>query len=105
MVRGLLEDLQAKARAMIEIEVVCALPMRNRIVRLAVPAGTTLRQAVERSAILRDFPELDPARCRYGVFGELRDPDAPLAPGERVEIYRPLSADPRQARRRRVRSR
>lgn len=89
----------------IEIEVVCALPARRRVVRLTVPAGTTLRQAVERSAIFRDFPELDPGRCRYGVYGQVRDPDTPLAAGERVEIYRPLPVDPRQARRRRARRR
>jgi putative ubiquitin-RnfH superfamily antitoxin RatB of RatAB toxin-antitoxin module len=87
---------------MIEIEVAYATPQRQSLIRLAVPPGCTLREAVERSGLLREFPEISLDHNRFGVFGRLRGPDEPLRQGDRVEIYRPLTADPKQARRQRA---
>ena len=88
----------------IDIEVACATPRRQAVVALSVPRGCTVGEAVERSGLLREFPELDPAACKLGVFGSLRKPEDPLQPGDRVELYRPLIADPKQARRQRAKS-
>lgn len=84
---------------LIGVEVAYALPAEQVVLALNVEAGTTLRQAVERSGILARFPEIDLARNKVGVYGHLRGLDEPLADGERVEIYRELIADPKEMRR------
>lgn len=71
------------------------------VIALNVSTGTTLRAAIERSRILLRFPEIDLARNRVGVFGRLRDLSEIVASGDRVEIYRPLLVDPKEARARR----
>ncbi len=84
------------------VQVVYALSDRQCVIDLEVPAGTTLRQAVERSRVGDAFPDLDLARCAIGVFGELRDPGDQAVAGDRIEIYRPLADDPKAIRRRRA---
>lgn len=86
----------------LRIEVVCATPAEQVLIALAVPCGTTAGVAVERSGILRRFPDLDAARLELGVFGRVVTAATVLGDGDRVEIYRPLEADPKQARRRRA---
>jgi uncharacterized protein len=86
-----------------EIEVACATPQKQRVVRLDLPPGSTVGQAVERSGLLREFPGIAPESCKLGVFGRPRKAGDLLQPGDRVEIYRPLIADPKQARRARAR--
>ena len=87
---------------LIPVEVACALPDRQALLRLDVPAGSTARQAVERSGSAEQFPEIDVAQAPLGVFGQHVDADHALKPGDRVEIYRPLIADPKAARRKRA---
>ena len=79
-----------------EVEVVCALPRREQSVRVSVPQGATVRDALEKSGLL------PLARGKVGIFGRVVRPDTPLAAGDRIEIYRPLAADPKEARRRRA---
>jgi putative ubiquitin-RnfH superfamily antitoxin RatB of RatAB toxin-antitoxin module len=67
---------------------------------VALPEGSLLRDALAASAI--DVPGLDLAACPVGIFGKKKAPDTVLRDGDRVEIYRPLVADPKDARRRRV---
>lgn len=86
----------------VRVEVVYALRDEQVLLTLEVEEGTTVRQAVERSGILQRFPEIDLARARAGIFGQVVGLDAPLHDGDRVEIYRPLVADPRDARRTRA---
>lgn len=86
----------------IPIEVACATPRLQRVVALAVPAGSTLAEAIAASGVLAEFPEI--GRYEVGVFGRLRQPDEPVQAGDRVEILRPLIADPKQARRQRART-
>lgn len=88
---------------MIEAEVAYALPTVQRcyLVRLAAPA--TVRAAIESSGVLAEFPDIDLARQRVGIFGRIASLDQLIQPGDRVEIYRPLEADPKEARRDRVR--
>lgn len=85
---------------MIRVEVAFATPERQEIVSLQVPDGTTMNDAVTRSGIQQLFPEHDLAAADKGVFGKVvKDPSAhPLRDGDRVEIYRPLIIDPKQAR-------
>jgi putative ubiquitin-RnfH superfamily antitoxin RatB of RatAB toxin-antitoxin module len=81
------------------VEVAYALPHEQVVIALHVPAGATIGDAIARSGIRERFPEIDWSRNRVGVFGKLRDLDSALEEGNRVEIYRPLRIDPKEARR------
>ena len=89
----------------ITVEVAYALPERQRILSLQVPAGTTMLDAAARSGIAGLFEGLDLASAKMGIFGKaVADPRRHvLADGDRVEIYRPLTADPKEARKARAR--
>jgi hypothetical protein len=87
---------------MMRIEVAYALPDRQIIVPLEVEQGITISQAIERSGILDRFPEIDLTENKVGVFGKLGKLEDSLADGDRIEIYRKLVADPKQARRQRA---
>ena len=82
-----------------QIEVAYALPERQEILALKVEAGCTLKEAILRSGILERFPEIDIERDATGIFGQIMPLTQILREGDRVEIYRPLTADPRIARR------
>ena len=86
----------------IAVEVVYALKNRQDLVTLKLPAGATAREAVERSGLLLRFPEIDLAKNKLGVFAKPVKPDAVLRDRDRVEIYRPLIADPREVRKQRA---
>jgi len=86
----------------IAVEVAYAKPDEQLILKLEVVPGTTLQQAIEQSGILDRFPEIDPTRLKAGVFGKLKKLDQTLRAGDRVEIYRPLIADPKQVRKQRA---
>lgn len=85
----------------IEIEVVYAAVDRQVLRALSVPEGTTVREAVLKSGIGEEFPELDLSECALGIFGKVvADPQVRLIQaGDRIEIYRPLLADPKEVRR------
>ena len=85
------------------IEVVYALPDGHHIVELDLAAGATAADAVKASGIPARHPEVD--LSRLGIFGRRVAGDARLSDGDRVEIYRPLALDPKEARRRRARRR
>lgn len=88
--------------AELSIEVCYALATTQTLVCLRLPAGATLRDAIEASGIAKLHPEIDPATAKAGIFGKPKPPDTPLADHDRVEIYRPLIVDPKLARQRRV---
>ncbi len=92
------------AEGVIRIEVVYALAGRQQLLRLEVPAGTNAREAVLRSGMGEHFSDLDLASCPLGIFGKaLSDPESRLLEeGDRVEIYRPLIADPKEVRKQRA---
>lgn len=83
-----------------KVEVVYALPKKQTLLALEVPVGTTVIEAVHASGILDIYPEIDIANSKLGIFGRMARTDEVLQPGERVEIYRPLKADPKEVRRR-----
>lgn len=87
-------------RAGIRVEVAYALPGRQMILALEVPAGSTVRDAIEASGILSRFAEIDLERNRVGIFSKPVGLEQVLQEGDRVEIYRPLKADPKEVRRR-----
>lgn len=86
--------------AEIEVEVVYATPERQRLLVVRVAQGSTVDQAIHSSGILEQFPEIDLAVNKVGVFGRICPLSRVLEAGERVEIYRPLIADPKEVRRR-----
>ena len=88
----------------IEVEVVWAEPSRQVLRTVSVAPGATLREVVEMSGLCADFPEAADRRLDLGVFGRRMGPDTPVRPGDRVEIYRPLLADPKEGRRSRARA-
>lgn len=85
----------------IAVEVVLALPERMQLKRLVLDAGATVADAVALSDLGDDAPLVDPQRL--GIFGKRVPASQPLRDGDRVEIYRPLVLDPKEARRRRAR--
>lgn len=85
----------------INVEVAYATPEKQQILALSVEPGTTLEQTVEQSGILNLFPEIDLSVNKIGIFGKLGKKTAEIKSGDRVEIYRPLIADPKEVRRKR----
>lgn len=88
--------------AVITVEVAYALPDKQLIKTLEVPLGTTAEQAVKLSAIDEAFDELIPKASPLGIFGKAVANDYILREGDRVEIYRPLIADPKEVRKERA---
>ncbi len=90
--------------SMINIEVAYALPSSQKILRLKVAEGTTVFEAAERSDIVKYFPEIDLTSAKLGLFGKAvaRPQDQKVNEGDRIEIYRPLIADPKEVRKRRA---
>jgi putative ubiquitin-RnfH superfamily antitoxin RatB of RatAB toxin-antitoxin module len=86
----------------ITVEVAYALPERQELVTLTLPVGTTAREAVARSGLPEAFPEIDLTKNKLGVFAKPIKPDTALRDRDRVEIYRPLIADPKEVRQRRA---
>lgn len=84
------------------IEVVYALPQVQTLLTVAVPSGCTVEQGIRLSGILEKHPEIDLASNKVGIFGKLTKLDAALREKDRIEIYRPLIADPKEVRRKRA---
>jgi uncharacterized protein len=87
---------------LINIEVIYALPQEQQLLKLQLPEGSTVQDAIQLSGVLEKYPEIDIARNKLGIFGKLVKADAPLREKDRVEIYRPLIADPKEIRRKRA---
>ncbi len=86
-----------------KVSVVYALPERQIVRDLDLHDGATVKTAVEQSGLLAEFPEIDSPSVSVGIFGRVVSPAALLRAGDRVEIYRPLHEEPKEARRKRVR--
>jgi putative ubiquitin-RnfH superfamily antitoxin RatB of RatAB toxin-antitoxin module len=88
----------------INVEVAYALPDKQIIREVNVDAGTTIGAAIVQSGIMMDFPALDIEleNAKVGIFGKVATMTTVLADGDRVEIYRPLIADPKEVRRQRA---
>lgn len=87
---------------MLKVEVCYALPEKQVMIPVSLPEGATLLQAVEASGILEKYSEIDPAKNKFGIYAKLSRPDTLLRDRDRVEIYRPLIADPKEVRKQRA---
>jgi len=85
-----------------QVEVVYALPEQQTVLTVSVPEGATAIEAVQKSGIFNEYPELSKQELTLGIFSKGCDHDYQLKEGERVEIYRPLLADPKEIRKRRA---
>ncbi len=86
----------------IRIEVVYALPHEQTLLKLEVPQASTITDAIKLSGLLEKYPEIDLAKSKFGLYGKLSKNDTVLRERDRVEIYRPLLADPKEVRRKRA---
>lgn len=75
---------------------------RQLWLRMEVPDSSSVEDAIRHSGILERFPEIDLSEQKVGIFGKLVKLDSPLKEGDRIEIYRPITADPKTVRRRRI---
>ncbi|WP_411725426.1 RnfH family protein [Methyloglobulus sp.] len=85
-----------------ELEVAYAKSEEQVIVTVKVPQGTTIEQAVNLTDLLARFPEIGHSELKVGIFGVVCKPEQTVKQGDRVEIYRPLIHDPKEARRQRA---
>ena len=86
----------------IEIEIVYALPDNQVLKCLLVPEGTTVAQAITLSGLTDLFPEINLTKNKIGIFSKFAKPETILRHHDRIEIYRPLIVDPKEARRKRA---
>ncbi|MEE9343888.1 MAG: RnfH family protein [Gammaproteobacteria bacterium] len=87
---------------MIKIEVAYALPDEQVIISVEVTEGTTIEQAIQFSTVIEKFPEINLDALKVGIFGKLKKRNQALRAGDRIEIYRPLIADPKEVRKKRA---
>lgn len=86
----------------IQVEVAYATPTEQRIIVVKGSVGSTIEEVIELSGILTLFPEIDLTSQKVGIFSKVKNLDEVVEDGDRVEIYRPLVIDPKEARRKRV---
>ena len=86
----------------INIEVVYALPHEQTLLKVKVPQNSTVAEGVRLSGILDKYPDIDLTKNKLGIYGKLSKADAILRDKDRIEIYRPLIADPKEIRRQRA---
>ena len=86
----------------IQIEIAYGTAQTQKLYRMVVKAACTARQAVLASPVANDFPDADVHTAPLGIFGKCVKDDTVLRDGDRIEVYRPLVADPKDARRKRV---
>lgn len=87
---------------LITIEVVYPLPKEQILWRVEMPHGASVRDGIQASGVLERYPELDLEQLTVGIFGKATTLDTPLRAQDRIEIYRPLLADPKEVRKRRA---
>ena len=84
------------------VEVTYAKPDHQKVVTVKLPAGSCVEDAIRKSGIMAEFPEIDLAVNKVGIYAKACKLDTPLRDKDRVEIYRPLIADPKEVRRQRA---
>ena len=88
--------------ATLRVEVAYARPEEQVVIPVEAPEGATVEQVIVLSRIQERFPDINPQTAKVGVFGKLAKPSAVVRAGDRVEIYRPLLADPKEVRKKRA---
>jgi uncharacterized protein len=90
------------AEQCVEVEVAYASSREQALIKVVGDRGLTVREAIERSGLVCQFPEIDLGVNKVGIYGKLVPMDHALADGDRVEVYRPLIADPKEQRKKRA---
>ncbi|MFH0256190.1 RnfH family protein [Vibrio rumoiensis] len=93
---------QTGGASLIHVEVVYALPHEQKVFELAVSEDLTVQEIIEQSGVLANYPEIDLAKNKVGVFSRNVKLDSTVRDKDRIEIYRPLLADPKEIRRKRA---
>jgi len=88
--------------SLINVEVLYALPQEQTLLKIQIPPGKTIEEAVKMSGILEKYPEIDLATNKVGIYSKLSKLDTVLRDRDRIEVYRPLIADPKEVRRKRA---
>ena len=83
-----------------KVRIAYASPTRQVWLSVEVPDGATVKDAIERSGVVQQFPEIDLEQQKVGIFSKLSKLDTALADGDRIEIYRPITCDPKTVKRR-----
>lgn len=86
----------------ITVEVAYAMPQKQALLELQVAQGTTALEAAQQSGVVKQFADVDLENSKLGIFGKAVSPQQVLQEGDRVEIYRPLIADPKDVRKARA---
>jgi putative ubiquitin-RnfH superfamily antitoxin RatB of RatAB toxin-antitoxin module len=86
----------------IQVQVCYALADTVFLQDVTIPAASAIQDAILASGVLQQYPEIELTAVRVGIFGKLKALDSVLQHGDRVEIYRPLQAEPMESRRRRA---
>ena len=86
----------------LSIEICYAVPGKQELLRLKLDEGSTLQQALDASGLLEKYPESDMKKKKFGIWNKLSKPDSVLRNLDRIEIYRPLIADPKEVRKQRA---
>ncbi len=90
------------SKDVIVLDVAFAEPGKQSVVTIQVEKGSSVQQAIDKSGILMQFPEIEQSKLKVGVFGEMCNLGSIVKTGDRVEIYRPLFQNPMDARRKRA---
>jgi len=88
--------------AQIHVEVVYTSAVRQKVTQVSLREGSIVREAIEQSGLMEEFPEIDLDKNKIGIWNKLAKTDVILRDKDRVEIYRPLIADPKEVRRQRA---
>lgn len=88
--------------SLIDVEIAYATPEKQWLIAVKLPEQSTAQSAIDASGLLSRCPELDNVALNMGIFASVCKPEQPLKQGDRVEIYRPLFHDPKEARRQRA---
>lgn len=83
---------------MIEVEVVYGLPDKQVLLQVAVPIGSTIEECIKLSGIINHFPEIVVSEAKVGIFSRIEKLVTEVKAEDRIEIYRPLIADPKEMR-------
>ena len=97
-----MDSTESNKSEKILVEVAYALPGEQTLLSFDVPRGTTVEEAIKLSGILDKYPDIDLAENKIGIFGKVSPATEVLRDKDRVEIYRPLIADPKESRRKRA---
>jgi uncharacterized protein len=94
--------MDAIENKLLNIEVLYALPHEQTLIKVSLPLGSTVADAIKHSGITEKYQDIDLTINKLGIFGKLSKLDVVLRDKDRIEIYRPLLADPKEIRRKRA---